>query len=197
MSQAASSISSFEDRAPARPDGQVLTRRGLLSAGAALALSGCGFRPLNAPVAAADSPDDVAVQLAAVRVGLVPERNGQLLRRALESRLAARNRTSPAARYELRVTLLPGSEAQGYRRDGSPSRVRTTITAPWTLSTLSVPPEQVITGTARAIDAYNIPDNEFFAAIASAEAADRRMIDRVAEDIILRLTLAFRERPAG
>jgi hypothetical protein len=170
-------------------------RRRLLLAGLAAPLAGCGFRPLNGPPAAGEV--DTAPQLAAIRVGRTVGRGGQLMHQALERRLAARDRTGPAARYELTVAPQTAYEAQGYRRDGAPSRFRMTMTAPWTLNTLSVPPRQIATGTARAFDNYNFLDNEFYASLLSSEAAERRLVEQVAEDLVLRLTLAFRENPTA
>jgi LPS-assembly lipoprotein len=189
MSQAASSTSSSEGRP---------TRR-LLLAGLAGSLSGalagCGFRPLNGPPAAGEA--DIAPQLAAVRLGRSFGRNGQLLHQALDRRLAAGDRSGPPARYELLVSPSPAYEIQGYRRDGSPSRFRMVLTAPWTLQTLSVPPRPVANGVVRAVDSYNFIDNEFFASLVSSEAAERRLVEQVAEEVVLRLALAFRDNPAA
>ncbi|WP_458094886.1 LPS assembly lipoprotein LptE [Roseomonas sp. WA12] len=185
MSQAASSTSSSEGRP---------TRR-LLLAGLAASLGGCGFRPLNGPPAAGEA--DIAPQLAAVRLGRSFGRSGQLLHQALDRRLAARDRSGPPARYELVVSPSPAYEIQGYRRDGSPSRFRMVLTAPWTLQTLSVPPRPVANGVVRAIDSYNFIDNEFFASLVSSEAAERRLVEQVAEEVVLRLAMAFRDNPAA
>lgn len=66
------------------------SRRGLLvGATAGLGLGGCGFRPLYGPIAAPDGGaggEDIRTELAAIRVGLIPERFGQLLRRDLQRR---------------------------------------------------------------------------------------------------------------
>jgi LPS-assembly lipoprotein len=194
MSQAASSTSSSEH--PAGVPARVLARRGLL-AGLGVALTGCGFRPLNAPPTAEELGSDIGRQLAAVRIGRTYGRNGQLLHQALQRRLAARDRTAPAARYELNVSLLPAYEAQGYRRDGSASRVRMVMSAPWALQTISVPAQPIANGTARAVDSYNVIENEYFASIVSSEVAERRLVEMVAEDIVLRLALAFRENPTA
>lgn len=186
MSQAASSTSSSE---PAR------RRRGLLLAGLAGTLAGCGFRPLNAPPGPGEAA--IAPQLASVRIGRLSNRTGQLLHQALERRLAARDPSGPAARYELTVVPQTAYEAQGYRRDGSPSRYRMVMTAPWTLQTIGVPPRPVANGVARALDSYNVVDNEFFSSLLSSETAERRLVEQVAEDIVLRLTLTFRDNPSA
>lgn len=189
MSQAASSTSSSEGRP---------TRR-LLLAGLAGSLAGplagCGFRPLNGPPGAGEA--DIAPQLAAVRLGRSYGRTGQLLHQALDRRLASRDRSGPPARYELVVTPSPAYEIQGYRRDGAPSRFRMVVTAPWTLQTISVPPRPVANGVARAIDSYNVVDSEFYASLVSSEAAERRLVEQIAEEVVLRLAIAFRDEPAA
>jgi len=198
MSQAESSISSSEGPLPRQAPG--LGRRGLMAAlGASmgLPLAGCGFRPLNAPPEPGDGRADIAPELAAILIGPTYGRSGQLLHQGLERRLAARDRSGPAARYLLTTFVQPAYEAQGYRRDGSPSRFRISMSAPWTLSTLSVPPQQIATGTVRAVDSVNLIDLEFFSSVVSTEAAERRLIDRLAEDLTIRLALVLRDRPAA
>ena len=173
-----------------------LPRRALLTRGAGLgallALPGCGFRPLYAPEA--DGRFPAAAELAAIRVTRIPERRGQILAQELERRLAAAGIAE--ARYDLTVGLLIAAELQGYRRDGSPSRVRFTYRAPYTLNTMAVPPVPVATGTAQVFDAYQVPDGQFFAGVQSSLAADRRIIEQLARDIAERLALALRDRAA-
>ncbi len=166
-----------------------LPRRRLLAL-PALVLGGCGFRPLygERPASTAASPG-----LSAVRVGLISERNGQLLRRRLEELVGASGTTT--TRYDLRVGLAYGSELQGFARDGTPSRVRITATAEWFLFDGGAAPRLVANGRARAFDAYNIPENQFFAADAARDAAEIRLIDQLAEDIVRRLTVRFEAGP--
>lgn len=154
-----------------------------------LALAGCGFRPMYG-----DSPRALATTrgLETVRVGLIPERNGQLMRRRLEERLGT---GGALPQYDLRVGLGYGIEQQGFRSDGSPSRVRITATAQWYLYDTNVPPRLVATGTERTFDAYNIPENQFFAADASRQATERRLVEQLSEDIVRRLAVRFEAGP--
>jgi len=153
----------------------------------ALALAGCGFRPLYGP-----RPDSAAAGLETVRVGLIAERNGQLLRRQLEQRLG---RGNGPARYDLRVGLAYGVEVQGFERDGTPSRVRVTSTANWFLYDTNVPPRLIGQGVERAFDAYNVPENQFFASDTARDAAERRLMDQLAGDIVQRLAVRFEAGP--
>ena len=170
------------------------SRRGAL--GLLLGLGGCGFRPLYAPVTAADgSESDLRDELAAVRVGNIPERSGQLLRRSLQRRLES---TAPGtqARYNLQVVMNYTVEVLGYRRDGTPTRLRYIANGNWTLTTLSVPP-QPIAATAipyRALDSFNIPDLQFFAADTARDAMEGRLVEELAEEIYRRVAIELRGR---
>ena len=153
-----------------------------------LLLGGCGFRPMYGERAGGS----VARGLETIRVGLIPERNGQLLRRNLEQRLGA---GSAQMRYDLRVGLAYGIDLQGFARDGTPSRVRITATASWFLYDTASPPRLVANGTERTFDAYNVPENQFFSADTSRDATERRLLDQLADDIVRRLAIRFESGP--
>jgi LPS-assembly lipoprotein len=177
-------------------------RRGLLLGAAgvmALGAGGCGFRPLygsNGSLAAASEPA-VAGELAAVQVPVIPERFGQLLRRALQQRLGTGVAGAQAARWELRVGPSVQSEGIGVLRDGSVTRVRYLATANWQLLRLGPTPEVVANGFERAQDAYNVPPNQFFAADVSRDAAERRIAETLAEEVVTRVAIRFRTGTAG
>ncbi|MBE9604455.1 hypothetical protein IAI18_06230 [Acetobacteraceae bacterium H6797] len=187
-----SSISSSDRR---------LSRRAALRLGGlsllGLGLTACGFRPqygAHANSTAQGSP--VAAELAAIRVNNIPDRNGQLLRRGLEQRLEFFGRGT-AARYELQVDLSLDGEQQGFRRDGTASRIRTVATAQWVLYTMTTPAQEVARGTEKTFDAYNIPDNQFFASDSSREAMERRLVETLAENVVQRLALRLQARQTG
>ena len=163
-----------------------MSRRAILAL-PALALAGCGFRPMYGP-----RPDSTAAGLETVRVGLIAERNGQLLRRHLEQRLG---RGSAPVRYDLRVGLAYGIEVQGFERDGTPSRVRITATGNWFLYDTNTPARLVAQGIDRAFDAYNVPENQFFASDTAREAAERRLMEALANDIVQHLAMRFEAGP--
>jgi LPS-assembly lipoprotein len=142
-------------------------------------LAGCGLRPLHAPVAVG-SPAG-----AQVRVALIPERNGQILRQELQRRLGAPDR----AAYELRVALTASAEPLGFRRDGAASRLRVIHTAEWRVTTTATPIREVVSGTERVLDAFNLADEQFFATESFRVAADRRMMELLAEQVAQRVAL--------
>ena len=139
----------------------------------------------------------VSDALAAVKVGLITERQGQLMRRRLEEGLATAGRGTITVKYDLRVGLGYSVEIQGFRRDGFPSRVRFSATANWFLYDVSAPPREITRGTERAFDAYDIPENQFFAADVARETMERQLIEQLAQQIMERLAMHFRGAAQG
>ena len=174
----------------------MLSRRSLIALGLPLLAAGCGFRPMHGRSGSREDTE-VAAALAAVKVGLITERQGQLLRRRLEQGLAPNGRGAVAAKYDLRVGLGYGVEIQGFRRDGFPSRVRFSATASWFLYDVSAAPREIARGTERATDAYDIPENQFFAADAARETMERQLIDQLAQQILEKLAIHFRAATQG
>ncbi len=166
------------------------SRRAL--AGAALLLGGCGFRPLYGPGGGPGDPA-VSAELAAVRVALLPDRFGQLLRRELQQRLT-RGAAEAQPRYELRLQPNLTTEGIGYQPDGVYTRVRYIATANWTLLRLGTPPDTLARGSERATEAYNYQNNQFFAAEISRDATERRIAMMLAEEVVIRVALDFRQR---
>lgn len=168
-------------------------RRALLAG--ALALGGCGFRPLYAP-AGSGAPGPVASEMAGIRVGPIPERQGMLLRQALQARLEREG--SGGSKYELGVLYSVSYEGVGYGRDDAVTRLRMMATANWVLRDAGTRRTEVTRGHARAMDAFNILDNEYFASDLSNEATLRRLAEAVADQIQGQLGAFFaaRARPA-
>jgi LPS-assembly lipoprotein len=179
------------------------SRRSLLAA-PLLALAGCGFQPVYGPggernpVAAGVGGNEPRLrdELAAVRVGPMYERSGQLMRRALQRGFEG-SQPGLQGRYELDVALIYSTEILGFRTDGLATRVRMIATANWVLSTLSVPREVVDRGSARTVDAFNLPDLQFFAADASREDMERRIVAELSDRVVLGVAVALRRRLAA
>jgi len=188
--------------APADASAAGMPRRALLRGAAgllALGAGGCGFRPIHGGGAAAGDAA-VGADLAATRVPVIPERFGQLLRRGLQDRLAmgAPPGGIPAdsTRWELLVGPSLAAEGIGIQRDGAATRVRTIATANWTLLRLS-PREVVASGFERTTDAFNIQGTQYFAADSSREAMERRLAEQLADEVVIRVALQFRNLRAG
>lgn len=179
------------------------SRRAFLAApllAPALALAGCGFQPVYGPTGERNAPGGpeprLRDELAAVRVGPLYDRQGQLMRRALQRSFEGSN-PGVQGRYELDVSLLYSTEILGFGTDGLATRVRVIGTANWVLSTLSVPREVVDRGSARTLDAFNLPDLQFFASDASREDMERRLVAELSERVVLGVAVALRRRLAA
>ena len=168
-----------------------LTRRDLAMLGIAAALPGCGFRPVYAPAAGGGSP--AQAELAAITVGPIPERVGQLLRLALQERFE-RGGTAIARRYDLNVSYTLASEAIGIQPDTSTTRVRMVGTANWTLTAQDPTRSTVTSGTARSVDGYNIFNQQMFAAQLESEQVSGRIAEALADQIFLQLGTFFNKR---
>ncbi len=201
------SISSSEAPPRKAPRGQfhgedVLSRRGMILGGAglfALALGGCGFRPLHGRGGTGPGDADPALRdiLLSTRIGLIAERFGQVMRRSLMQRVGTGIAGPQRGIYELRVGPGVAAEALGIQIDGSATRIRFTATANWTFVRLGPPVVPLFSGQERAIDSFNIPINQFFASDNSREASEQRLADALAEQIVMRLAMQIRERGVG
>ena len=101
-----------------------------------------------------------------------------------------------ATRWELLVGPGLAAEGIGIQRDGAASRVRTIATANWTLLRLA-PREVVASGFERTTDAFNIQGTQYFAADSSREAMERRLADQLADEVVVRVAMQFRNLRAG
>ncbi len=169
-----------------------LGRRALLGAGAALPLAGCGFRPVYMP--SADGEPGVAQrELAAIYVAIIPDRAGQELRQALQQRLEGTG-ADPTALYTLRVSYWITGEGLGIQPDTSTTRIRMFGNANWTLTGRDPGQTAVTSGYARAEDAINPIDTQYFGSDLQTEAAQRYLAQAVADQITTRLAIFFRNK---
>lgn len=161
-----------------------------------LALAGCGWQPVYGP-AGAGGTSAAEAGFAETSVALIPERNGQLLRQALQARFD-RGGAGVAQRYELAVNGLSISgEGIAIQRDNTTSRIRLVGVAPWSLVSLGPVRRTLASGQARVVDGYNVIDQQYFAADLDSEAVRRRMVEALAEQISLRVAQYFHRQPAG
>ena len=169
-----------------------LARRSLV-VGMAAAVSACGFHPVYA-VRNGTSPAQHALGL--IDVALLPDRAGQLLRQALQQRLANPGEAL-AKRYELSVAYGITSDSIAVQQDSTTSRIRQTGTANWTLKMLDPSNTLVTSGTARTLDGVNVIDQQYFEADLASEAALRRIADAIASQITLQLASYFARHEAA
>ena len=172
-----------------------MKRRDLLSLGLlGIAAGGCGFQPVYMPTASGKA--GVAErELAAIDVGIIPDRPGQLLRQALQERFASDD--GAPHRYALSVQFWIAGEGVGIQTDNSVSRVRLIGSAQWKLTARDRAQTPLTSGSARAMDGYNVFIEQYFAATMENEQVQKRIAETLAEQVAVQLAIWFRKRAAG
>jgi LPS-assembly lipoprotein len=160
--------------------------------GAIVPIAGCGFRPAFMRTASG-RPGVASRELAAVTVGIIPDRPGQLLRQALQERFE-QGGTGVPRRYDLAVAYGISGEGIAVQPDNSTTRIRLIGRADWTLTAQDPGRTALASGRARSVDDVNIIDQQYFAADLGNEAAQRRIADALADQITLQLAAWFRHR---
>ena len=169
-----------------------MRRRHLLALAAGAPLSGCGFQPVYMPTASGQ-PGVAQRELAAIEVAIIPDRPGQLLRQALQQRLEGSG-TGAARRYDLSVAYYIAGEGIAIQPDSNVTRVREIGNVSWTLIAQDPGRTKLSSGSAKAVDAINILDSQYFAADLDSEAVQRRLAEALADQITLQLAAFFRKR---
>jgi LPS-assembly lipoprotein len=170
-------------------------RRGLLALAGVGTLAGCGFHPLYAPNAAG-AVGGTQKDLAAIAVGIIPNRNGQELRQALQARFT-RQGLSVMTKYDLAVALAIGGDAVGIEQDSSVTHIRLIGIAYYVLTSQN-PPRPVLTqGMARQLDGYDLVNEQFFASDLANDFAQKRIAEALADQITQRLAVFFDRRAAA
>jgi LPS-assembly lipoprotein len=156
-----------------------MIRAAALLAVAAVALSGCGLRPLYGGGVAGP----VQSTLAAVQVGPIEGESGWFVSNALRDRLRAGDDAAP--RYRLDVRLDDQIAGLGVRRDDSVSRERRTLRARYQLVDLSNG-QVVLDATAGSDAGIDVVGSEY-ATIAAERSALERLSQIVADQIVARV----------
>ncbi len=170
-------------------------RRGVVALLANFAVSACGFRPVYGPRASgAQGPAQAG--LAAISVGIIPERSGQLLRQALQERFE-RGGAGIARRYDLVVSFAVTSEAIAIQADSSSSRTRIVGSADWKLIAQDPQRTTLVGGTARNVDGLNVLNQQYFAADLETDTVQRRVAEAVADQIAYQLAAYFNKHTAS
>ncbi len=161
----------------------------ILAITSALALCGCGLRPLYS-----DGPrNSVAATLRAVSVAPIPGRAGWLVRNKLVDRLAIAGAEAPA--YRLDVTLDDNITAFGIRADRATTRERRTLRARYQLVSLATG-AVLLDATAGSDAGIDIVSSDY-ATVAAEQTALEQLSDAVADQIVARLGLyAARTSPS-
>jgi LPS-assembly lipoprotein len=136
------------------------------------------------------------MELAAIQIDLIKDREGQMLRNELLDRFQPAG-AAPKALYGLSVGLTTTRIGLAINRDETGSRANLIIYADYTLRNLDNS-EVLFKGRNRAITSYNILDSEFANTSSDADAVRRAVLD-LAEQITTRVavTLADEKKTAS
>lgn len=171
-----------------------MNRRQLLGLAVGTSLAGCGFQPVYMPTASGKA--GVAQrELAAIYVAIIPDRPGQLLRQALQSRFEGSG-SGVAQRYELKVGFGISGDAIAILPDSNPTRIREIGSASWTLVAQDPARTTLSSGSAKAVDGYNLINAQYFASDLENEVVQRRLANALADQITMQLAVYFRQQAA-
>ncbi|HKR17507.1 LPS assembly lipoprotein LptE [Rhizorhapis sp.] len=155
----------------------------------ALALPGCGLRPLYA----GGGKGAVAQTLRDIEVAPIGGKAGWLVRNALNDRLAAVDGAAP--RYRLVIKLDDEISGFGVRSDDAVTRERRTLRARYQLVELGRD-AVVLDATAGSDAGIDVTSSEY-ATIAAENTALERLAQTVADQIISRVALYAARSPGG
>jgi LPS-assembly lipoprotein len=170
---------------------RVLGRRALVL-GSGLVLSGCGFHPVYGT--RGDVAGSSGRELSTIRVALMSERSGQLLRQALQQRMDGHDTGLPK-KYELTANFSISIDVIGIQADSTATRARESATAKWILKRLDGNQATVTEGTARTLDGMNMINQQYFATDLELETVQGRLAETIADQITLQLASYFSTHP--
>ncbi len=150
-----------------------------------LMLASCGLQPLYS----GGSTGVVATTLGSVSVEPIEGKSGWLMRNALNDRLGASGDNAP--RYRLVVALDDDIEGFGVRADDTITRERRTLRARYQLID-NATGATVVDATAGSDAGIDVVSSEY-ATIAGENSALENLSQRVADQILTRLSLYARQ----
>ena len=170
---------------------RILPRRrllGVLGIGVGLAAAGCGFRPLYGT--AAGGP--VHESFASVRIAVIPDRSGQIMRNFLIQRLNPAGRPVDPA-YELRVALAEREQRLAITQEDVAERNNLLVTASYSLRNVGTN-EVVFSNSNTTMTSFTILLDEV-ATLSAEQDARERALRSLSDQIRLELALYFQRDP--
>lgn len=161
-----------------------------LFAAAAIALGGCGYRPLYGDRGAVGGAD-VRKHLAEVKIAGIADRRGQILRNYLLDRMNPAGEPAQA-RYVLSVITTETSRITDSRADGTATRSDMVVTARFSMRDANTDAIVYVDRT-ESVSTYNLLTNRF-ASVSSEDEARRRAMEFVADQISLQVSLFLNRR---
>lgn len=162
----------------------------LIAVAGAVALGGCGYRPLYGDRGAVGGAD-VRKHLAEVKIAGVADRRGQILRNYLLDRMNPRGEPGQA-RYVLSVITTESARITDSRPDGTATRSDLVVAARFSLRDANSDAVVFVERT-EGVATYNLLTNRF-ASVASEDEARRRAMEFVADHIALQVALFLNRR---
>ena len=158
-----------------------------------LALAGCGFEPLYG----SRTPGGEAVRddLAAVKIDLIANRSGQILRNYLLGMMTPQGEP-PRPAYRLQIVLQePRPQDLGIARDDSVVRYNYGIRARFRLYD-AAGRRVLVEGLSDSSSSFSVTNSEY-ATVAARDNARERVLEEIAGDIRIQLGTFFREQRAA
>jgi LPS-assembly lipoprotein len=156
----------------------------------ALGLAGCGYRPLYGR---SSQGAPISSELAKVRISLIANRAGHRLRNHLLDRMNPRGEPDVPA-YSLKVNLTETRVDLGVRRDETRTRANLILTANFYLRDLKSN-RVLFSAGAQRVASFNISNAEF-STISAENAARRRSVEGLADEITQRVAVYLNRRRA-
>lgn len=160
-------------------------------------LAGCGFRPVNKVAAGGSGDKTVFEALSSIRIGRIPDREGQQFRNKLIDQLTPRG--EPAnPEFVLNVRLQERRSTVSVEETSFATRANLRISTQFTLFDVKTR-KRVFTGRSQAVTSFNILGGEF-ATIAQERNARVLAFQQVSEDVRNKLSVflsRFEREPAS
>jgi LPS-assembly lipoprotein len=154
-----------------------------------LSATACGFEPMYGESHGAA----VRAELESVRVALIANHSGQLLRRYMLDRIHGGEQQADA-RYQLEVTLIETKQVYGIQVDQSATYSRLVLTGSYLLRDIKSQ-KVVLSGTTSAYSSYNIAADPFNSIVAENDARERA-VHGLGDDLVVRLSTYMRKSTA-
>lgn len=169
-----------------------MTRRGFLRAAALLGgssalLSGCGFQPVYGDHSRA-AKGDVATDLAAVKIGIISNREGQILHNFLLDRFNPKGIAAKSL-YKLDVGVSVASAATGVQIDATTARAQLYVYAKAALEV----GEHTYQFSSNVVSGYSTSDDDYASEVARRTAIERSM-RIIADDLRLQIATFFEKQ---
>lgn len=146
--------------------------------------SGCGFRPVYSTGSSGDAEQD----LAAIKIGIIEGRSGQILHNNLLDRFNPRGRPVKPL-YTLATEIAVTATELGTQIDATTTRSQVTVFAHANLHAFG----EVTPFNARAVASFSTAQSDYASKVAEEEAIERSM-RVIADDLRLQIATFFEKR---